>query len=111
MNKHTADGFRDEMTKMAVSFEDGAMGLGVGAVVGAALSAVGTDVLQRLIANNKNLAIITGAIMGAGALGSAGFLLGKGGTTVTNVTEAPPANGVFHGPPPAGTPISSMRHI
>jgi len=112
MNKHAMEGFRQEMTKLSVSLEDGAKGLGAGAIVGALLSAIGVETLHRLVSRNKDLAIITGAIMGAGALGGAGFLLGKK-APVAKVTPAPtpPPSGIFHGSPPPGTAIGGIRHI
>lgn len=113
MNSNMLAGFKDELEKSAGSFEEGVKGLGVGALVGAVLSAVGTEALEKLVTRNKDIAIITGAIMGAGALGGAGFLMGGIKDAVTNDTQplTPPPGTIFHGAPPAGTPIGSMRHI
>jgi len=113
MNKNMLAGFRTEMEKQAISLEEGVKGLGVGAIMGAILAAMGAKALERLVVRNKDAAILAGAIMGAGTMGSAGYLLGQPKQNVTNVTPppAPPAGVVIHGAPPAGTPISSMRHI
>jgi len=113
MNKHMLEGFQAEMEKQSVSLEEGAKGLGVGAIMGAILAAMGSKALERLVVRNKDAAILAGAIMGAGSMGSAGYLLGKDKPDVTTVTgqPAPPTGVVIHGAPAAGTPISSMRHI
>jgi len=114
MNKHVMHGFNDEMQKLSTSIEDGVKGLGVGAILGAIIAAVGTEALERLVTRNKDLAIITGAIMGAGAMGGAGFLLGGKGNPPQPVRlPIPPISGtdIYQGVPPVGTPISAIRHI
>ena len=104
MNNGMLLGFRDEMTKSATSVEDGAKGLGIGALLGLIVSTVGVEALEKLVTRNKDIAIATGAIMGAASMAGAGFLLGGKSDSVTNVT--PPPGGVFHGPP-----MPSSRHI
>lgn len=114
MNKHVMQGFSDEMQKLSTSVEDGVKGLGVGAVIGAIIAAVGTEALERLVTRNKDLAIITGAIMGAGALGGAGFLLGGKNVpppAVRHPMTSIPGIDIYQGDPPAGTPVSETRHI
>jgi len=110
MNSDMLLGFQDEMQKLSASAEDGIKGLGVGAILGALVSAVGVEALEKLVTRNKDLAIITGAIMGAGALGGAGYLLG-GKQSVTNATQALPPGVIIHGAPAPGTPVDSLRHM
>ena len=77
-NEHVFTGFQQELEKQSADLATGLQGLALGAAIGAAISGIGTKVLEKLIQRNRDLAVITGAIMGAGALGGAGFILGKG---------------------------------
>lgn len=81
-------GFKQEFEKLSTSMEDGAKGVAIGALVGAVLAGLSTEMLEKLISRNKDLAIITGAMMGAGGLGSAGYVLG-GENNVVQPAQAP----------------------
>ena len=95
-------GFHEELEKNAADLTTGLQGLALGAALGAAVSGVGMHALEKLIQKNKQLAVIVGAIMGAGALGSAGFLLGHPRGTGAP-SSGPVANSL------EGTPISELR--
>jgi len=92
-------GFYDELEKQSADLQAGAEGVIFGALVGAALGGVGAVILEKLITRNRDIAIAAGALFGAGALGSAGFVLGKGkpGAAVS-------AQAINNPPPPAVPP-------
>lgn len=77
LNSHVLIGFRSEIEKIAVSSEMGLKGLAIGAALGAGLTYMSADKLEDVVSQNKTMAMIAGALIGAGVLGGAGYLLGK----------------------------------
>jgi len=87
-------GFYEELEKRSADLASGAEGLAIGALIGAALGGIGPLLLEKLISRNRDIAIATGALFGAGMLGAAGFVLGKKSppaVTAQIVSEEPPA--------------------
>ena len=77
LNEHALLGFHKELEKSAVSKETGLKGLALGAALGAGLTYMSADKLDEVVSENKMMAVIAGALIGAGLLGGAGYLLGK----------------------------------
>ena len=109
MNSNHLLGFKQEIEKRSGDLKSGVEGLALGALLGAGLSALGTEALRRLVVRNRDIAIIAGAMMGGTMLGSAGFVLGGKNQPPA---EPKPVNPPPYTPgPPVGVPLSSIRVI
>lgn len=98
MNSDHLLGFKFEMEKQSGDLGETAKGVAIGALLGAGLSAVSTEILKKMIVNNQHLAILAGAMMGGSLMGSSSYL-------ISNLKDqvAPP--------PPSVMPTSEMRVV
>jgi hypothetical protein len=103
MNSDNLIGFKQEMDKLGGDLAEAAKGVTLGALIGAGMSAVSTEILKKLIVNNQHLAIIAGAMMGGSLMGSSSYLISK-------LKGKPPQRApTMPGMPPAGVPYSDVR--
>lgn len=77
LNEHSFLGFYKELEKTAVSTDTGLKGLALGAALGAGLTYMTADQLDDVVRENKTMAVITGALIGAGLMGGIGYFFGK----------------------------------